>query len=797
MFYKNYCLLLLGIALTIVNAKVTFKVIAVDGTPSVIINNKKYAMKLLEYPVYQAVVNVNPPVQYHYSLTVGGKTQVENFTRKATTSITLNEFFGRSITVKKHPLLPKVYETPSTVKQSKLYDDTHVSTILINAKDSDINKLHNNPTKEGLKYKVEVIYVNPYTVKKFSNAKLAISGQSSTHAKKLSYKISGLKNDDNKELYGRSGIKLRAEHMDPSYLREKVYGDILNSLGVPTIQNKLTRLYINKKPIGLFDMTDDINNGHFLKNTFNGGEKYTVDNAVFKADYWPDGGCWGDLGYYGQTSKMYDIYYYKGEKEEYDNDDMFNDILLPFIKQIHNYPKQNFSFDVQNFLKQMAVEYAAGGMDNYWLRPGNYYIFKDMKRNHWSFIDCDFHFSLGLSGNDNTDKLINYSIAKYTNYNTKLKTSSRPLLDNIRKNKNNENYFMNVFKNLIKYSFNIHALGPRIDSLADLIREDVKWDVSLPKVSGLKNAKDNKYTFKHFEAQVKNTSIAKNTHELFPLKYWIMARSEMMAKQLNISVPKSLVKSSLGFFECNYDSVKDSTSSAEKKNTTKKNKTNAPISKTTTSTKTNTTTNNNTNNNNIKISTDKDGRCGANYGKCPNNECCSQYGYCGTKDDYCKAGCQSQFGKCNNSGTSNKKTTVKAAPKNNKTTAKVATKKVGVSTVSGRCGANFGKCPNNECCSQYGYCGTKDDYCKAGCQSQFGRCNNSGTSNKKTTAKVNTKNNKTAAAKKVNVSTVSDRCGANFGKCANKNECCSQYGYCGKTSAYCGTGCQPKYGLCK
>ncbi|CAG8617411.1 5121_t:CDS:2, partial [Ambispora gerdemannii] len=33
-----------------------------------------------------------------------------------------------------------------------------------------------------------------------------------------------------------------------------------------------------------------------------------------------------------------------------------------------------------------------------------------------------------------------------------------------------------------------------------------------------------------------------------------------------------------------------------------------------------------------------------------------------------------------------------------------------------------GQCSDNECCSQYGYCGTTDDYCGTGCQSDFGTC---------------------------------------------------------------------------
>lgn len=44
----------------------------------------------------------------------------------------------------------------------------------------------------------------------------------------------------------------------------------------------------------------------------------------------------------------------------------------------------------------------------------------------------------------------------------------------------------------------------------------------------------------------------------------------------------------------------------------------------------------------------KDFVCGPSAGnkKCPSGYCCSKYGYCGTSDDHCKSGCQSQFGTC-------------------------------------------------------------------------------------------------------------------------------------------------------
>ncbi|GKZ77417.1 hypothetical protein AnigIFM56816_010716 [Aspergillus niger] len=48
---------------------------------------------------------------------------------------------------------------------------------------------------------------------------------------------------------------------------------------------------------------------------------------------------------------------------------------------------------------------------------------------------------------------------------------------------------------------------------------------------------------------------------------------------------------------------------------------------------------------NLKTSTD--GTCGFNKGmKCPAGSCCSQYGNCGTTDDFCQAGCLSDYGTC-------------------------------------------------------------------------------------------------------------------------------------------------------
>ena len=98
----------------------TFNVIAVSGTPSVVVNNENYSMKLVQYPVYSVTLdNINTPVEYHYKL----GSEEESFNRNLLSgNSTLNDFFNRSVTVKKHPLFPQAFPSFPTLKKSKLFD---------------------------------------------------------------------------------------------------------------------------------------------------------------------------------------------------------------------------------------------------------------------------------------------------------------------------------------------------------------------------------------------------------------------------------------------------------------------------------------------------------------------------------------------------------------------------------------------------------------------------------------------------------------------------------------------------
>ncbi|KAH7081987.1 hypothetical protein BKA63DRAFT_223896 [Paraphoma chrysanthemicola] len=92
----------------------------------------------------------------------------------------------------------------------------------------------------------------------------------------------------------------------------------------------------------------------------------------------------------------------------------------------------------------------------------------------------------------------------------------------------------------------------------------------------------------------------------------------------------------------------------------------------------------------------------------------------------------------------------------------------------GACGASPGRCDTGLCCSQYGYCDTTEYHCGTGCQSTYGTC---------------------YGLTPAPVLRANDACGAGKASCGT-TLCCSQWGYCGTTTDYCGTGCQSGFGKC-
>ncbi|ORX65153.1 hypothetical protein BCR32DRAFT_272825 [Anaeromyces robustus] len=198
------------------------------------------------------------------------------------------------------------------------------------------------------------------------------------------------------------------------------------------------------------------------------------------------------------------------------------------------------------------------------------------------------------------------------------------------------------------------------------------------------------------------------------------------------------------------------------------------------------------------------GKCGGDYGICPDGGCCSKYGYCGSTDEYCEIEneCQPSYGRCYEYKDGKKiETGYIAEPIKQSTTTSTTTATATATTLptsdvptnstssnppdqsssssnEHRCGKGYGNCGRGGCCSKYGWCGLTEEYCDPKtCQNDYGVCWN--------------KSQKVSSIKKI-----PGRCGSSYGSCSNNN-CCSKYGWCGTTEAYCAVDkCQSEFGTC-
>ncbi|AEO64837.1 carbohydrate-binding module family 18 protein [Thermothielavioides terrestris NRRL 8126] len=241
-------------------------------------------------------------------------------------------------------------------------------------------------------------------------------------------------------------------------------------------------------------------------------------------------------------------------------------------------------------------------------------------------------------------------------------------------------------------------------------------------------------------------------------------------------------------------------------------------------------------------------QCGAQYGRCPGDLCCSSYGYCGDSIDYCNPlfDCQPDYGTCGwprttaalpptttttstpvapptTQPTTTTTTRPTSLPTTTTTTSSGASPTAGMqTTTNGMCGNNtmcIGNPNFGPCCSQFFWCGSSIEYCGAGCQSAYGAClgvpgqpgnpptnvtttpgfpgqttttttptppPTTTTSRPTTTTTTTTSSSPTVSIPPGLTSSTDGRCG-NGVTCLGSNfgRCCSQFGYCGDGDQYC------------
>ncbi|KAG0206138.1 hypothetical protein BGX28_002358 [Mortierella sp. GBA30] len=519
-------------------ADVTYNVIgfpdAETNTYAVEIDRELYPLQTSEdtFPLWSAkVADVSASSGYRYvqlndkNDVITRETFERYFTNKDATT-TLNEFFNRQTTITTLPVIKQVYKDVRP-KPSKAFDSSQIGTIHLTADPATFADMMNNPldkTRKGIKAGFR--FFNADTVYSVDEVNLKVSGHASRKYRKVSLRI---KFDDDKgeTFFDRPIIKLRAEYIEPTMIREKLYLDILNSVGVASCQGSYVRVYVNGKPHGFYLMVEDIDKP-FIRTTIHHGA--VKGKKALGSLYQIGSGGRATMLYNGPHTANYDpIYENKIRGHNPKNEPMKQ--FIAFMKDLHDWDPAadggvaywKKRLDLDGYLRSMALEYLAGSWDASWFRGHNYFIYYNPQSKVWQFIPTDFDHTFSNGNRPEVDT----TYKKFAQSTLSDKSSDHPLVTKlIYKNKDINKKFENVLLTITQGVFNNEALDARIDAYVKQIEEDVAWEHSIDrsKLPGKKLA----WTMDNFHDSI--IGPVKNVKN--GIKPWIARRAKSVPLQI-------------------------------------------------------------------------------------------------------------------------------------------------------------------------------------------------------------------------------------------------------------------------
>lgn len=125
----------------------------------------------------------------------------------------------------------------------------------------------------------------------------------------------------------------------------------------------------------------------------------------------------------------------------------------------------------------MAMEFLQGHWDSYMQNTNNYFLYKSPEQNRFVYISWDFDFTMG-NGPVNMKEI---AVGDYKSYNG---IQLRPLTVALLNVPSYRTLFEKNLQSLVDTLYTSAKSFAVIDSVVNLIQDDVAWDKSLPHVRG-------------------------------------------------------------------------------------------------------------------------------------------------------------------------------------------------------------------------------------------------------------------------------------------------------------------------
>lgn len=307
-------------------------------------------------------------------------------------------------------------------------------------------------------------------------------------------------------LYGRKQFKVRSDGQDPSFLRIKLISDIRNRLGFPSVSTNFIQLYINDEFMGFYIISDAFKKS-WIEYMY--GEKNTTNLY--------------------QCNSMRNVTLSNKDECTNENDEVTdNSEWESFLTQVENAKSSEDLediFEIDHFLKEMALDYITGSIDHI-IKGHNYYFYKQ-PNGKWIYLSYDFDLDFGIF----FDNLLETSYTEFFNKNVNL-IDTLILKDPKR--------FEKALSEIIQSTMNPAILYPHIDELKQFIKPYVKLEKT-PDANGRLPGRLNKqsigesFTYEQWDAFTEFTSnIFSVCGYTYGLKYWILMKYRLVCNNYGI-----------------------------------------------------------------------------------------------------------------------------------------------------------------------------------------------------------------------------------------------------------------------
>lgn len=411
-------------------------------------------------------------------------TETESFLRQPIQNNSFNEFYNRSWNTQNISQLPVTFEPLKAINRIKtdLHREGEIPTIHLVANQTAIDLMHNSGSSEDYKIDTNMTYITLNNTLSFEAAEISLAGRSSRWMPKLSYNIKLAKHD---RLCEFRKVKLRAMYTDPSYIREQLAYDVIKSTGLLSSEFSFVRVFLNDKPLGLFGIIETFQDPWLANSFANGAKKYKNGNlyqGVFQTPQSAAMNRTSDLSYYNNITAYEDGQYkIKAEAAKGKSNDFKP--LMEFTKFIDSAPTNgsdavvtwNKKLDTDSFLRSMALEVILGYSDGYFTMADNYYVYQNLDTDKFFFISSDMDLTLGSA-------IFKIDDMWSGNYSTFPGLTSRPLMTKILQIPEFKQEYEELLVNITQRLVNPVTMNDHINDVVNMIKEDVAWDKTLPRV---------------------------------------------------------------------------------------------------------------------------------------------------------------------------------------------------------------------------------------------------------------------------------------------------------------------------